>query len=403
MADNITRALSDPKVRNAKPEAKPKKLTDGGGLYLLVQPNGAKLWRYKFRLGGKEQLHALGAYPEVSLADARRNHEAARALVAAGESPVKARQTERERATRDELVAKAGSFEAVMASWRKLTDPKLAPASIKQRGYETTRYLAPAFKGKSVQQIDRVAIASLLNGVESRAPEVARNLRNYLSAIFEHAIDIGLVTANPTPPPRALARRRQVSHAAMATDRLPEFLTSLDDCGANRETRIALELVILMVTRKSEVTGARWSEFDLDAAAWTVPAERMKARREHWVPLSPAAVDLLRELRTLSPGAFLFPHRNKPDAPMNERTLNAMMERNGFAGETVHGFRSVFSTHFNKAGANPDVIERCLAHAPADKVRAAYNRHDYQDERRELLGQWAAYIAGQRLRFKRAA
>lgn len=392
MADSITRQLNDAAVRNAKPAAKPYKLTDGGGLFLLVQPNGARLWRFKFRLGGKEGLHSIGAYPDVNLAAARNEHRQARELVAAGLNPVHSRKAAREREAQEQLRAQAGAFVRVVESWQATTEAGLAPLTIKQRRREVAKYLVPVFKAKTIDEITRADAAGLLKRTEARAPEVARNLRNYLSGIFEHAIDVGLISANPVPPARVLRRRDQVSHAAMSVQRLPAFLAMLETSKANPETLAAMRLVMLTVCRKSEVCGARWAEFDMDAATWKIPAERMKARREHWVPLSVQAVELLRELRKVSAGEFLFPHRDKAGTSMADRSLNALLERSGFKGETVHGFRSVFSTHYNQEGVSPDVIERCLAHAPADKVRAAYNRHQYKDERSELLQRWANFI-----------
>jgi integrase len=393
MSDNIARALTDAAVRNAKPAAKAFKLTDGGGLFLLVQPNGVKLWRYKFRLNGREGLHSLGSYPDVNLAAARNLHRTARAQVAAGVNPVQARQEDRAKAAQELLRAEAGAFLNVLQAWRNATDPRLAPMTLKQRNREIAKHLVPAFKTRAITDIKRSDIAAILKRVEVRAPEVARNLRNYLAGIFEHAIDVGLVDASPVPPARMLKVRNQVSHAAMSVDRLPQFLADLDACGATMETRTAMWLTILTACRKNEATGARWAEFDLDAAEWIIPEERMKGRREHWVPLPRQAVDLLRQLRTYSRGEFLFPHRDKAATPMAERTLNMLLERLGYKGETVHGFRSVFSTHFNaQPGVNPDVVERCLAHAPKDKVRAAYNRHQYRTERRAMLQEWADWL-----------
>lgn len=392
MADNIARSLTDAAVRNAKPGPKPYKMTDGGGLFLLVQPSGGKLWRYKFRLSGKEGLHSLGAYPDVNLAAARDLHRAARTQVASGVNPVQSRQAERAQAAQAELQAKSGAFLTVLQAWRDVKDPKLAQASLKQRNNEIQKYLVPAFRSRAIADITRTELAAMLKKVEARTPEVARNLRSYLSGVFEHAMDVGLVNGNPVPPPRAMKPRQQVSHAAMSVERLPAFLAMLDDCTANLETRTAMWLTILAACRKNEATGASWAEFDLDAAEWTIPAHRMKGRREHWVPLPRQAVDLLRQLREYSSKEFLFPNRRDPRRPMAERSLNALMERNGFAGETVHGFRSVFSTRFNSLGRNPDAIERCLAHVPFDMVRRVYNRHEYKDERRALLQEWADWL-----------
>ncbi|CAG2144605.1 Prophage integrase IntS [Cupriavidus yeoncheonensis] len=393
MADNIARSLTDALVRNAKPADKPYKMTDGGGLYLLVQANGAKLWRYKFRLHGREGLHSIGAYPDISLSAARNEHRTARAMVAAGDNPVHARQAERAQVAQERLRAQAGAFETVVSGWRHATEPKLAAQTIAQRAREVTKYLLPEFDQKTIDAIRRVEIAALLKRIDAKTPEVAKNLRSYLYGIFEHAIDIGLIEANPVPPARVLRSRVQTPHAAMAAGKIGGFLNALGNCTANPETITAMRLVILTACRKAEVTSGRWSEIDLDAAEWVIPAERMKARRPHWVPLSSQAVELLRALREISDGNdLLFPNRMDRTRPMSNRSTNALLERIGYAGETMHGWRSVFSTHFNEIGASSDVIERCLAHAPADKVRAVYNRHEYKPERRDMLQQWANWL-----------
>lgn len=405
MSDAIARSLSDAKVRNAKPAEKPFKLADGGGLFVLVQPNGAKLWRYKFRIHGTEGLLAIGAYPDLGLKEARAAHLEARALVASGVNPVRSRKDDRENAAMAELQSKAGAFENVLAEWRQVTDKGLARETLRQRNNAIAKDLLPAFKGRSIDSITRADIRQLIKRVEARAPQVAKNCRGWLDSLFEYAVDAGLAKANPVPPGRILARLTPKSHTPMATERVPAFLDKLDASTATYETRTAMNLVVLTALRKNEVTGASWDEFDLDAGEWTIPADRMKARREHWVPLSAQAVALLRELRSHSREGqkFLFPHRDKAKTPMAERTLNMLLLRLGYAGDTVHGFRSMFSTHFNQAKANPDVIERCLAHAPADKVRAAYNRHDYKEERRELMQQWADHLDAKRLPLKLAA
>lgn len=400
MTDAIPRALSDAKVRNAKPTEKPFKLADGGGLFLLVQPNGAKLWRYKFRVGGKEGLLAVGVYPDMGLKEAREAHQEARKQVAQGINPVRSKQAERDRQARE---ANPDTFGQAIEQWMRITGKNLAPLTIRQRTREIAKNLNPVLGRRPVASITRADIRELLQAIEARAPEVSRNCRTYLAGVFEYAMDAGMVDASPVPSSRVLAKRSPKSHAVMHPDRLPQFLRDVEQCGAMHETKIAIQLAILTAVRKNEATGAHWSEFDLDAGEWTIPAERMKARRDHWVPLSHQAVELLKRLQAISRGEFLFPHRDKRNTPMAERTLNMLLLRLGYAGETVHGFRSMFSTHFNQAQANPDVIERCLAHAPADKVRAAYNRHDYKEERRELMQRWADHLDAKRLPLNLAA
>lgn len=385
--------LTAVQINAAKPAAKAYKLADSGGLYLLVQPSGAKLWRYKFRLGGVEGLDALGRFPEVTLAQARQAHGESRRLVAQGINPVLARKDRKQALIQANLAREKGSFAAVAADWAAATAHGLRPATLKQREREMRNDLLPKLKARQIKDINRVEITALLKAVEKRAPEVARNLRNYLWSIFEYAIDSGLIIANPVPSIRILKKRDQKNHPALSPDQIGEFLRKLDERALLEEqTRIAMLLVTLTTCRKAEIIGGKWEEINLEAGEWEIPSERMKKGRTHWVPLSKQAIGLLRQLRKLTPAnqALLFPNRRDPRRPMANRSLNAVMERLGYRGEgTPHGMRSAFSTHFNGLNANADVIELCLAHAPMGKTRAAYNRHLYKEERRKMLQDWA--------------
>ena len=385
--------LTAVQINAAKPAAKAYKLADSGGLYLLVQPSGAKLWRYKFRLGGVEGLDALGRFPEVTLAQARQAHGESRRLVAQGINPVLARKDRKQALIQANLAREKGSFAAVAADWAAATAHGLRPATLKQREREMRNDLLPKLKARQIKDINRVEITALLKAVEKRAPEVARNLRNYLWSIFEYAIDSGLISANPVPSIRILKKRDQKNHPALSPDQIGEFLRKLDERALLEEqTRIAMLLVTLTTCRKAEIIGGKWEEINLEAGEWEIPGERMKKGRTHWVPLSKQAISLLRQLRKLTPAnqVLLFPNRRDPRRPMANRSLNAVMERLGYSGEgTPHGMRSAFSTHFNGLNASADVIELCLAHAPMGKTRAAYNRHLYKDERRQMLQDWA--------------
>lgn len=385
--------LTAVQINAAKPAAKAYKLADSGGLYLLVQPSGAKLWRYKFRLGGVEGLDALGRFPEVTLAQARQAHGESRRLVAQGINPVLARKDRKQALIQANLAREKGSFAAVAADWAAATAHGLRPATLKQREREMRNDLLPKLKARQIKDINRVEITALLKAVEKRAPEVARNLRNYLWSIFEYAIDSGLISANPVPSIRILKKRDQKNHPALSPDQIGEFLRKLDERALLEEqTRIAMLLVTLTTCRKAEIIGGKWEEINLEAGEWEIPGERMKKGRTHWVPLSKQAIGLLRQLRKLTPAnqVLLFPNRRDPRRPMANRSLNAVMERLGYSGEgTPHGMRSAFSTHFNGLNANADVIELCLAHAPMGKTRAAYNRHLYKEEWRKMLQDWA--------------
>lgn len=388
--------LNTLQIKSARPKERAYKLTDGGGLFLLVQPSGSKLWRYKFRVGGVEGLQALGTFPEVGLADARDRHAEARKLVAQGIQPVQARKRQREALAIEQLHRTKGMFTAVTAEWKAVTEPNLKSGTIAQRNREIKNDLMPSLKNRAIATITRLELTALLKRVEARAPEVARNIRNHLWGIFEHAIDSGLMESNSVPPVRLLKKRSQKNHAALSPIQIGDLLRKLErGTEIEPKTRISMLLVLLTACRKAEVIGAKWEEFDLTLAQWEIPAERMKAARSHWVPLSTQALALLTELRAITPIAqkYLFPNRRDPRRAMANRTLNALMVRLGFGGQgTPHGMRAAFSTHFNSLSASVDVIEHCLAHTPVNQVRAAYNRHAYQEERRVMLQQWADHL-----------
>ncbi len=384
--------LTEAQIKNAKPRDKAFKLYDPGGLVLLVTPGGSKLWRYRFWLDSKAGMLALGRYPETSLKRARELHRAAREAAATGANPVHQKRAA-------ELEASLSSFDAVIASWRSTSEKGLRAATKAQRKREIENDLLPKFSGRQVTSLTRIELSAHLRKVEARAPETARNLRSHLNAMFEHAIDLGLVTVNPTPPRRVLRPRVAKHHPALAPHRMGEFLRSLESANLALATKTAMLLMLLTACRKNEVTAASWSEFDLASGTWVIPADRMKGKRPHWVPLSKQAIELLQRLRNETTGTpeLLFPNRRDPKRPMANRSLNAVFDRLGF-GEagTPHGMRAAFSTHFNKLSANIDVIEHCLAHVPANKVRSAYNRHEYQEERRAMLQLWADHLGLQR-------
>ncbi|WP_144372719.1 tyrosine-type recombinase/integrase [Vogesella urethralis] len=386
--------LTDIQVKQAKPG---DKLSDGGGLYLVVKPNGTKLWHYRFKILGKESTHAIGVYhpTTLSLREARRRRNVARDLVRQGFNPNLVRQDERRKVAQDELRKKTDTFKAAYEKWMAATENGLDSKTVSQRKREIEKY-AKSLLPKAVTEITRRNIVEIIEPVEKTAVEVARNLRQYFMAIFESLIDDGVLESNPCPTRRNIKRRPVRHHPAIFEDALVEFMTSLSqDKNSEMKTIVATKLVMLTVCRKSEATSARWNEFDLDEGEWFISGVRMKSGVAHWVPLSTQAVALLKDWRIYSNNAspYVFPNRRNPMRPMAGNTLNNLMNRHGLKGEgTPHGLRSGFSTYFNKRNEDKDVIERCLAHEPGNKVRAAYNRWDYAPERRKLLQQWADYL-----------
>lgn len=398
--DAMRRPLNPAKAATATTKEKPRKLADGGGLYLLVQPKGRdgklrRLWRYKYRINGREGLYAIGAQPEIGLADARQIHRAARWLVERGIHPAHYVREERARLDAEHLRSKANTFTAVCDKWLSRDEGKLAPASMVQRRRELKSDVLPDLEARPITEIRKDELTKLLHKIEARAPEVARNVRHYLAGIFDYAIEAGLVSGSPVPGAKVLKPRNQKPHAALPLGGVGEFLKAVDAAGCNSQTRIALRLLLLTAVRKTELLSAKWDEFDLDKAEWNVPAGRMKMREAHWVPLSGQAVELLRELRQYSTGDLLFPNVRNPRKPMAGRSLNALLGRLDYLEHVKpHGFRSMFSTYFNGAGWNPDVIEKCLAHRHKDVIRAKYNRAEYRKEQCDAMQQWADVIDG---------
>lgn len=401
LTDALSRSLNPAKVSAATTKDKPRKLADGGGLYLLVLPKGRdgkprRLWRYKYRIGGKEGLYAIGAMPEIGLADARQIHRAARWLVERGEHPAQYVQDERARHEAEEAKAKANTFAAVCEAWLVRDAGTLAAGSIAQRRRELKNDVLPVLGKRLLGDIRKKELKTLLKKIEARAPEVARNVRQHLAAIFDYAAGEDIVVGSPVPTSRQaeLKSRKQKPHAALpADDSVGKFLRAVDASGANLQTRIAVRLLMLTAVRKVELLGAKWSEFDLSKGEWTIPAERMKMREAHWVPLSPQAVKLLKELREHSPGELPFPNIRNPHRPMSGNSINALLGRLGYLDQTKpHGLRALFSTYANSANWNPDVIEKCLAHKHKDAIRAKYNRHEYRQEQRDIFNHWANQI-----------
>lgn len=407
-ADAFARALNAARVKNSKPNGKPLKITDGGGLALYIPPSGAKTWRYRFRLADKEQTLTIGGYPEVSLEVARKAHRAARWLVERGESPLAYIKREIDQLEAAKKAVLLGTFKAVAEEWLSATKGVLAARTTKHRRAMVDKYILPKLGDKRIGEVSRKMLTELLREIDQVAPETAKHCRIYIKQIFDYALDHELVQGNPTPQAKVLvnrASRKPVPRKAIGLNRLGDFLKALEDSpNTNYLTKAALKLLIFTWTRTSEVIAARWQEFDLDAGIWIIPAARMKADEPHTVYLSLQAVELLRELRKLSLGEYLFPNLRDPQRPMGRTTLTEWRKRWGFEAEMeVHGFRATASTWANESGNyRPDVIEVALAHKEQDRVRAAYNRAEFIGELRKLWQDWAD-VCDEKLKNSRTA
>ena len=385
--------LTDAKIRNAKATDKPLKLTDGGGLYLEVRPTGAKLWRLRYRIGGKENVFAIGGYPEVGLADARSEREKVKPLIRQGIHPSHNRQAER----LANSAANANTFEAVTREWIKKKAPSWTPFYLRQVERTMESEVFP-FVGKlPIRNVSAAHLLEILSRIEARgAATVALLVRQWSSAVFRYAVATLRADVDPAAALKGAVHRPKVQHHKPLTrEQIVEFSKALEQYGGYRATVIALRLMLLTFVRTVELRKAEWAEFDLDRAEWRIPAERMKMREPHIVPLSRQVVELLRELQTLSGGRrLLFPNLRKPNECMTATTLNRALERMGFNGKdsigfSAHGFRATASTMLNEMGYRADVIERQLAHAERNKVRASYNQAEYLEERRQMMQAWA--------------
>jgi integrase len=393
-------------IRNAKPDNKPVRLFDAGGLYLEVAPSGGKWWRFAYRFGGKRKLLSLGVYPDVPLASrtekdkqtgkletikgARERRDDARALLAAGIDPSAARK-ERKR----EAVARAeGSFEVVAREWYGKQSRTWVASHSRDVLRRLEGNLFPTLGALPIATITAPVLLATARKIEHRgAHDLAHRVLQVASQVFRYGVATGRCERDPAPDLRGALTPHKAKHqAAVTVEELPALLTAIDKYHeiGDKLTGHALRLLALTFVRTSELIGATWSEIDVDGATWIVPAARMKMKSEHVVPLSRQAIEILRDLRAIGGGSrFVFPGRN-PDKPISNNTLLFALYRLGHKGKmTGHGFRAVASTVLNETGFRADVIERQLAHVERNAVRAAYHRSEYLPERVKMMQQWA--------------
>lgn len=387
-------ALSDTRIRNAKPLAIPVKLTDGGGLHLEVRPTGSKLWRYRFRLHGKENVYALGEYPALSLADARKARDEAKSLVKQGINPAGQRKLDRLKATH----ASRETFEAVATEWAdsRAIESKWSDSYKTGVNRVLEGDLFPAIGNLPMRQIKAAHLLAALKAIEKRgARTIAAKARFISSEIWRYAVATLRADSDLAASLRGAIRMPEHEHhPSLKRDEIPAFLSALGNYSGRKETATALKLLLLLFPRPCELIGASWAEFDLDAALWRIPAQRMKMREEHLIPLPSQAVDLLRGLKFLT-GEYphLFPHRDYRHKPMTGNALRQALRILGYSRKlTPHGFRATASTALNELGYRGDWIEKQLAHEEGKQSRASYNHAIYLEDRRAMLQGWADLI-----------
>lgn len=385
--------LTDTKIRAAKPADKKYRLSDEKGMYLEVTKAGGRYWRMKYRYQGKEKLLALGVYPDVSLADARTRRDEARALLAAGTDPGQARKA----AKREKAKTAANSFEVIAREWHGIQAAgrwTQGHATKTLQGLE--KHIFPELGHRPISEITAGELLAVLKAMQAGGTiDRANRLRQTCGEVFRYGIATGTNEGNPASDlVRTLQASPQRHFAALTKEQLPDFLQALKkEQRASPVTRLGLKLLALTFVRPGELRQAKWEEFDLEAGMWEVPADRMKMRVSHLVPLSAQTIATLEQLRELTGNTeLLFPGRSNIRKPISDNTWRQALHAMGYK-VTAHGFRATASTLLNEMGYRADAIERQLSHGERNKVRAAYNRAEYLEERREMMNHWGGYLA----------
>ncbi|MTV38038.1 tyrosine-type recombinase/integrase [Duganella radicis] len=399
----LSAPLTDLQPRNAKPKDKPYKLSDGGGLYLLVNPDGAKYWRMSYRFLGKEKLLAFGKYPEVTLAEARQKRLDAKKLINAEIDP-SAEKKERRRAAEERA---SNTFEKIAREWHANRLPTWRESTARDTLRRLEIDIFPAIGSRAIDAITHQEMIATLRKIESRgAHEIAHRIKATCARIFSYANQLGIQNRNPAADLKDVLKPVKAGHfAAIQADDLPVFLNAMDrnDQRLYMPTRIAMRLMLLIFLRTSELIETPWSEIDLEKGEWIVPWHRMKRGKltvnpdmtDHHVCLSRQALVLLRELHQLTGGSmYLFPNQRDHEKPMSNGAILMALRRMGYQNKmTGHGFRALaMSTIKEHLGYRHEVVDRQLAHAQKDKVAAAYDRATFLEERKKMMQDWADYI-----------
>lgn len=384
--------LTDARIRNAKCEEQPYKLSDGAGLFLAVHPTGAKCWRYRYRIGGKENLYAIGEYPKLSLQAARAERDRARELVRNGIHPAANRRAQRL------VIAKqaADTFEAIAREWIEENKKGWTPYYLSQVQTVLTADVFPDIGRLPIGAVRAAHILTIMKRVEGRgAPTIAILIRQWSSAVFRYATGHLRADGDPASALKGVVAKPRTKHKrALTQGELPEFLEKLEGPRCTPHTQIALRLLSLTFVRTKELREAMWSEFDLKRALWEIPAERMKMRKPHVVPLSTQAVELLIRLKAMDGSRpLLFPNHRDPRRAMSPTTLNRVLERMGYGGYfSAHGFRATATTLLRSMGWDERAVDRQLAHQEQNKTRRSYDHAAYLATRIPMMQAWADFL-----------
>ena len=379
-------------IDTQKPRDKAFKLSDGGGLYLLVNPNGSRYWRLKYRFAGKEKLLAVGVYPDVTLAQARSRREEAKKLLGEGKDPAQERKLDK----LSRQIEVESSFEAIAREWYKRRFDNWSASYREEMMRTFEKDVFPFIGHRPIKEIKPLELLAVLSKLEERGvTEKARKVRQRCGEVWKYAVITGRAEYNPAPDlASALVPHEKEHYAFLTKEELPDFLRILETYSGSILVKIAMKLTMLTGVRPGELRQAEWSEFDFEKCLWNVPKERMKMKRPHMVPLSNQVIALLNQLRPItSINSLLFPGRNDPKKPMSDMALTVLVRRIGYAGRvTGHGFRHTMSTILHEQGFNSAWIELQLAHVDKNTIRGTYNHAQYLDQRREMMQWYADYI-----------
>ncbi|ELB2121467.1 tyrosine-type recombinase/integrase [Vibrio parahaemolyticus] len=390
----ITKPLTATEVKNAKPKEKEYRLSDGQGLQLRVLPSGSKQWQLNYYrpTNGKRANFNLGRFPDVNLAQARKNSLLAKELIAQGIDP----QEDQKKKQQDYKEIHEHTFVNVAKEWFEIKKDSVTSdyASDILRSLEL--HIFPHLADTPVKNITAPLVIELLKPIEAKGSlETVKRLSQRLNEVMNFATNCGLIQANPlTGIKAAFKKPKKENMAALKPAELPELMGAIANASIKRTTRCLLEWQLHTMTRPAEASGAKWCEVDIDEKVWTIPAERMKKRREHRIPLTEQAIELLDVMKPISGHReFIFPSDRDPKKPCNSQTANMALKRMGFAGRLVsHGLRSLASTTLNEQGFEADLIEAALAHVDDNQVRSAYNRTDYLERRIPMMCWWSGHI-----------
>ncbi|NMZ56523.1 integrase [Pseudomonas lundensis] len=389
-----TTRLSDRQLKAVKPKDKDYVLTDGDGLQLRVRANRSMQWNFNYRHPvTKNRINmALGSYPEVSLAQARKKTVEARELLAQGIDP-KAQRNELLEAKRAET---EHTFENVATAWFELKKDSVTPAYAEDIWRSLTLHVFPSMKSTPLSEVSAPMVIKLLRPIEAKGSlETVKRVSQRLNEIMTYGVNSGMIFANPLSGIRAVFKKpKKENMAALPPDELPELMIEIANASIKRTTRCLIEWQLHTMTRPSEAATTRWADIDFEKRIWTIPAERMKKRRPHIIPLTEHALSLLETLKSHSGHReYVFPSDRNPRTHANSQTANMALKRMGFQDRLVsHGMRSMASTILNEHGWDPELIEVALAHVDKDEVRSAYNRADYIERRRPMMAWWSEHI-----------